>query len=388
MFEDFAQYAAHYHDTLGVIRRARFLNVIVDITNACNIRCVMCSLTAEDPDKRQRAVFLSRPEFDRMMGDLLPLTALLRLSCGYEPLASPHFVDILESVRQFRVPYVDLVTNGTLLRGKKLDAIIRCGVDMVVVSMDSSRKETFEGIRVGAKFDTVVENVTRLSQRKRELRSRTPALALGVMLMRRNVDHLDELFHLAADLGVAEIHLQQLFAIDGLGLETETLADEPERVDATLNRARDLAAQLGIRLVSPRNPGAAYRPSRATIVRNRWIALRAKADRVLSHPGDSVRSMASRAFDALQARRRERAARPYCIMPFNHVVVSPGARVKPCAFASDEFIEVCDPGGSVGAIVRGERFDTLRRRILAGDAPEMCRRCPEMGMYNTLRTGE
>ena len=74
-------------------------------------------------------------------------------------------------------------------------------------------------------------------------------------------------------------------------------------------------------------------------------------------------------------------------MPFDHVVVSVGGVVKPCAYATNDFIEMSDGSRSVGAMLRDERFEALRQRILAGDPPEMCRRCPELGMYNTLQSG-
>ena len=62
--------------------------------------------------------------------------------------------------------------------------------------------------------------------------------------------------------------------------------------------------------------------------------------------------------------------------PFFHVSMNSGGHVLACPFSHGEA-----PFGTIGpetpfeAIWLGPKFSDLRRRILAGDPPAMCRRC-------------
>ncbi len=69
--------------------------------------------------------------------------------------------------------HVDFTTNGTLLTEDHIHGVLEAGVDMIAVSIDGFKRETYEDIRIGAKYDDVVANVRKLVDIRDQLKART-----------------------------------------------------------------------------------------------------------------------------------------------------------------------------------------------------------------------
>jgi hypothetical protein len=81
---------------------------------------------------------------------------------------------------------VSLTTNGMNLTAAVQRQILE-HLDMVAVSLDGARAETFERLRPGADFQQVTQQVAALCARKRSLKRPRPEVALLFMKMRPNV---------------------------------------------------------------------------------------------------------------------------------------------------------------------------------------------------------
>ena len=84
---------------LAAIRGARALGVRhlvvrVDTNDICNLRCPMCPLS--DPEHVPAAAPMTVERFERVADQIFPRTRFLYLSCGTEPLATPHFDELLD----------------------------------------------------------------------------------------------------------------------------------------------------------------------------------------------------------------------------------------------------------------------------------------------------
>lgn len=116
-----------------------------------------------------------RPEtFERIAASVFPYAHTVVLSAGNEPLMSPWFTEILRLVAPYKIPTLYFLTNGQLLTEKISEAVIESGVTQVQISADGATKETYERIRRGARFETLLRNIRYLTRRKRELHDRPP----------------------------------------------------------------------------------------------------------------------------------------------------------------------------------------------------------------------
>jgi radical SAM protein with 4Fe4S-binding SPASM domain len=98
------------------------LNVSLELTLKCNIRCLHCYNFDRDsdgpacgPGGSGSAPELSLEEIFRVMGELRAAGTLFLSLTGGEVLSSPHLFPVLDRARELNLA-VQLLTNGTLLR--------------------------------------------------------------------------------------------------------------------------------------------------------------------------------------------------------------------------------------------------------------------------------
>ena len=211
------------------------LKVIIDVSNKCNLRCQMCHFSFDDVF-HQPAHHMRPETFQRIAASVLPYAHTLVLSAGNEPLMSPWFTEILRLAAPFKIPSLYFLTNGQLLTEKVAEAIIAAGVTQVQISADGARKETYERIRRGARFETLLRNIRYLTRRKQELQRSSPTLQFNVVLMQSNLEELELFVDLAEELGVEWIAARHLLQITGLNMEAESLSHDRARANEYFKR--------------------------------------------------------------------------------------------------------------------------------------------------------
>ena len=171
--------------------RGRVLSVFMDQNNRCNLKCKMCGFS----DPRVSAVpkyDMPRELFDAIAAQIFPQTNFLVLSILTEPFMTRDFPDRLTRVREFEIPYSEIITNGTLLNETSIRKIIEARITCLTFSIDGGNKETYEAIRVGARFQAVMYNVSLFQSMRRNRRAGLPALRINHVLSELNIDRFDD----------------------------------------------------------------------------------------------------------------------------------------------------------------------------------------------------
>jgi radical SAM protein with 4Fe4S-binding SPASM domain len=83
----------------------------------------------------------------------------IKLNYLGEPLIHPDVVEQVRYAKQKGLVDVMFNTNGTLLTPEKSENLLESGLDKLFFSFDSPYAEEYEKIRVGARFDEVLENI-------------------------------------------------------------------------------------------------------------------------------------------------------------------------------------------------------------------------------------
>src|SRR5581483_1949154 len=171
----------------------------LEVTAACNLRCAMC-LVAYRPALDRVHGSMSLATFRRVV-DAVPGLRKLTLQGLGEPLLAPDLPAMVEYAGAHGIQ-VGFNTNGTLLTRARAERLVRAGLDWLHVSLDGATAATYEGIRAGADFARVRDNVRGLVHLMRELGASRPRLSLVFVAMRRNVAELPAVVALADAWGV------------------------------------------------------------------------------------------------------------------------------------------------------------------------------------------
>lgn len=237
--------------------------VQIEPVGQCNLRCRMCPIQFRpDGGPGRPPAFMPYEAFRGLVDQFTGMTELQLQGMG-EPMLHPRFFDMV-TYAAARGIAVSTNTNLTVLSERRADECVRSGLARIHVSLDAATAESYEYIRVRARFDRVVRNLRRLMAAKARLGSSRPDVQVVTVVMRRNLHELSGLVALAHDLGIATISVQHLchdFTESTLPeryrsmrefVESETLdREDPGRVESYFEEARQAAGELGVALRLP-----------------------------------------------------------------------------------------------------------------------------------------
>jgi radical SAM protein with 4Fe4S-binding SPASM domain len=199
----------------------RFVAVFMDQNNKCNLRCLMCGFS----DARVAALEkydLPRWLFDRIAAEVFPRASYICFSLMTEPFMTRGFADRLWAVPQYGVPFAEVITNASLLTPHDCETIVRTGLSRVIISIDGGTRETFERIRIGARFDAVLRNFVLLKNTRAALGAQLPALRINHVLSELNVDAFDAFLELVLRLGPDEVAVRTISRMSNALLQEST----------------------------------------------------------------------------------------------------------------------------------------------------------------------
>ena len=155
----------------------------IEPIHTCNLRCVMCHVSYEEPSKQR----LDLRFLDRLRG-LEGKWA--KLGSLYEPVAHPEFAEIARRLTEQGM-VIDLVTNGTLFTPALIESIRACRFGNVTISFDGIRPATYERIRRRASF---VAAVDRIRAFKAAVKAHNPHcyFQINYTVLRSNIDEIAE----------------------------------------------------------------------------------------------------------------------------------------------------------------------------------------------------
>ncbi len=180
--------------------------MMVEPTNLCQLSCPLCP-TGNGTLKVPRGS-MKIAEFKRIIDECGPYLLNLTLWNWGEPFLNNDVYDMIEYAKSKRI-FVRVSTNGHLLKdAKNIERVVRSGMDELIFSLDGASKETFMKYRKSGDFDVVMDNLKKLVETKKRLRSRTPFVEIQFIVMRHNEHEVPKIRQLAKDIGVDALKLK------------------------------------------------------------------------------------------------------------------------------------------------------------------------------------
>ena len=221
--------------------------IVLELTNACNLNCVMCGRNAADfkPTMFDMDVF-------RSLEPLMDTVEEVTLMGWAEPTVHPHFIEMLKIINQHSARKY-FCTNGMNL-GKIKQAIFDYNVDVFAVSLDGATDETNSRIRRGSKINQIVTDLKDIVRIKKERGLQYPWINFVFCAMKSNIRELPYLVRLAADIGIEEVKVVYLTVFNE-ALREESLWGQDDLVHEVFSEAIKVGEELGIVLKLPHYVG-------------------------------------------------------------------------------------------------------------------------------------
>lgn len=326
------------------------LAVRIDITNKCNLLCKMCGYPSQ----------AGAPKFDmepwlmrKIVEQVLPYAGWATLSCQYEPFMSSYFDQIVDVVASSPCP-LGMTTNATLLTEQRARKLLQHPtIRGLSISIDGATKETFESIRINARWEKLIENLKRFAALRAALDPQNEfLLQFNTVLMRSTIKELPTLVELCAKLGARRIAAIRYVPIQ-TGLEEEIVDWEP--FIETLLHAKKLAHQYKMEIFLPLD------------------------DERLRLLDDSEEE---RGANKAPIGRFSR----FCEAPWSGVQIYPNGDVHPCLFYGEAFGNLKEQ--DFLEIWNSPRYRDLRRSLATMKLHAPCVRCNPHGYDNVEKKAQ
>jgi MoaA/NifB/PqqE/SkfB family radical SAM enzyme len=172
------------------LKHAQPLSALLELTYACNWRCVFCYNPRHHDERR-----LGGAEWAQVVADLRALGTLNVTVTGGEPLTHPDAFEVMAAVRSQAMTF-RLFTNGSLVTDAVAARLVELRPVTVELSLHGARSGTHDRVTsTPGSFDALWRGVAALKRRGVPLVLKTP-------LTRINEDELEEMIALTEREGV------------------------------------------------------------------------------------------------------------------------------------------------------------------------------------------
>ena len=217
--------------------------LLLELTNACNLRCIMCG---------RSAINFKETFFDmsylKKLEDALNISEEVTLFGWGEPTVHPDFINFLKYMHNYPIKKY-FVTNGMRL-DKLKDILFDYKVDIMSISLDGGCAETNNRIRKGSDFKKIINDISEIVQEKRKRKINYPYMRFVFTAMQSNYKEIPDLLRVAYEIGLEEIKVLHFTTFKPEILH-ESLWNYQKEVKKVFEASKKTAESLGIKVSLP-----------------------------------------------------------------------------------------------------------------------------------------
>lgn len=180
--------------------------VYIESTNYCNLKCIMCP-TGLGTIKRPKG-YMTMSLYRAIIDEIGPLTSSAVLHSWGEPMMHPELFEMIRYGKRAGMR-METSTNITLLNEERARQVLDAELDVLYLALDGATKETYERVRVNAKWDKVMRNIETFIALKEKRRSSTKMI-MQIIAMNETRAEVDAFLRRWNRPGVDQVNVKHL----------------------------------------------------------------------------------------------------------------------------------------------------------------------------------
>lgn len=172
-----------------LIVSSKMRNLIVTLSTACNLKCVMC-------EARELNWRISKDRLEEVISYFPYLERLVWQ--GGEAFLVDYFDELIEKAAQFPHLRQVITTNGLLIDERRAENLVKSNVDLTF-SIDGVTKDVYEKIRQGADFGLLIKNLSNFNKARKKYGSPLLNINLHVVIMKSNYRQMEKYIEFARE---------------------------------------------------------------------------------------------------------------------------------------------------------------------------------------------
>ncbi|PLX27413.1 hypothetical protein C0583_03820 [Candidatus Parcubacteria bacterium] len=183
--------------------KTRPIHIQIEPSTYCNLDCPHCPRN----EYIENSTHMSLNQFKHIIKAVKPRNVSLN-GLG-ETYLNPDAIKMIKYAKQHDIE-ISTITNFIAISDEHIDCIVKSGLNLINVSLDSTNKETYIKVRKSDAFERIISNIKKLQAKKKELGLSTPHLRLSFVIEKNNYTEMIAFYEQAKSLG-ADAVLFQIF---------------------------------------------------------------------------------------------------------------------------------------------------------------------------------
>jgi radical SAM protein with 4Fe4S-binding SPASM domain len=135
-----------------------------------------------------------------------------------------------------------------------INKICHADIGEIGISVDSTKKEKYEKVRINADFDVLIKNIKNLTEEIKKQNKKT-IVNIATIIFKDNIDEIPEFVELGHKLGVNKVSFQTLqtkqnfFNSYDKEMKSQIVTSEADKLKEKMKEAKSLAEKYGITLI-------------------------------------------------------------------------------------------------------------------------------------------
>lgn len=188
-------------------------SIFIEVTPLCNLRCAFCAcyIKGEEVTRYRENNYMSYETFKKIIDNMAEkFNFQMNFTYSGEPLLNRDVFKMVRYLTDHNIPS-KIYSNAMLLKSTLAEEMLASGLDRFVISFDSAVKETYEAIRIGGRFEQVVENLQYLIKLRNERGQSKPFVETQIIMTNKNGHELEIFKKLSEDIGVDNAYSKSLY---------------------------------------------------------------------------------------------------------------------------------------------------------------------------------
>jgi len=209
----------------------------------CNLSCIMCP-------RSDSGGALSHEAFEKITC-LFPYLELINWGGGGEPFLAANFKKFFFMASGYQQIRHDITTNGLLIDEEWVGILAQNNV-LLTYSIDSPKKDTYEYIRKGARYEDLIKSIETVNKAK-ERHNGKIKLILNAVVMKRNYKELHLFPEFCKKYNFQQLRLEYLRPVINPEQDIFTVRKDQEAIQYLKKEMPEIESKckdLGIKLES------------------------------------------------------------------------------------------------------------------------------------------
>ena len=206
-----------------------------------------------DPDQqRSGKLRFNDEEVRRIANEFFPRAFQLYIGAAAEPTMYKNYPDIIRLAKEYKVPFVSLVSNGQLIQESHLEKFLKYGLDEITLSTHGVKRETYEHMMPGSSYDRFLQLLEAVDSIKTQRGSADPKIRINFTVNPDNLDELRDFFDVYGHVGVSTLQIRPIIDFGNVEYQKKDLTPYLRTYNSVLDDIEAECVARNVRLLCNR----------------------------------------------------------------------------------------------------------------------------------------